>query len=52
MGLTGEGLKALGDIMEYHDLQRTSVSRAKYQQMIDKTRNYLKSHGKYVTHIE
>ena len=52
MGLTGEGLKALGDIMEYHDLQRTSVSRAKYQQMIEKTRNYLKSHGKYVTHIE
>lgn len=52
MGLSGEGLKALGDIMEYHDLQRTSVSRAKYQQMIEKTRNYLKSHGKYVTHIE
>ena len=52
MGLTGEGLKALADIMEYHDLQRTSVSRAKYQQMIEKTRNYLKSHGKYVTHIE
>ena len=52
MGLTGEGLRALGDIMEYHDLQRTSVSRAKYQQMIEKTRNYIKSHGKYVTHIE
>jgi len=52
MGLSGEGLKALADIMEYHDLQRTSVSRAKYQQMIEKTRNYLKSHGKYVTHIE
>jgi len=52
MGLSGEGLRALGDIMEYHDLQRTSVSRAKYQQMIEKTRNYLKSHGKYVTHIE
>ena len=52
MGLSGEGLRALGDIMEYHDLQRTSISRAKYQQMIEKTRNYLKSHGKYVTHIE
>ena len=52
MGLSGEGLRALGDIMEYHDLQRISVSRAKYQQMIEKTRNYLKSHGKYVTHIE
>jgi hypothetical protein len=52
MGLSGEGLRALGDIMEYHDLQRTSISRAKYQQMIEKTRNYLKSHGKHVTHIE
>lgn len=52
MGLSGEGLRALGDILAYHDLQRTSVSRAKYQQMIEKTTNYLKSHGKYVTHIE
>lgn len=52
MGLTGEGLRALGDIMEYHDLQRTSVSRSKYENMIEKTRNYLKGHGKYVTHIE
>lgn len=52
MGLTGEGLRALGDIMEYHDLQRTSVSRSKYEKMIEKTRNYLKGHGKYVTHIE
>ena len=52
MGLSGVGFRALGDIMEYHDLQRTSISRAKYQEMIEKTRNYLKSHGKYVTHIE
>jgi hypothetical protein len=52
MGLSGVGLRALGDIMEYHDLQRTSISRSKYQEMIEKTRNYLKSHGKYVTHIE
>jgi hypothetical protein len=52
MGLSGEGLKALGDIMEYHDLQRTSVSRAKYQQMIEKTGNKLRSRGKDVTTIE
>lgn len=52
MGLSGEGLRALGDIMEYHDLQRTSVSRSTYEKMIQKTTNYLKSHGKYVTHIE
>jgi hypothetical protein len=52
MGLSGEGLRALGDIMEYHDLQRTSVSRSQYEKMIEKTKNYLKGHGKYVTHIE
>ena len=52
MGLSGEGLKALGDIMEYHDLQRTSISRSQYEKMIQKTTNYLKSHGKNVTHIE
>lgn len=52
MGLSGEGLRALGDIMEYHDLQRTSVSRSTYEKMIEKTKNYLRSHGKYVTHIE
>jgi hypothetical protein len=52
MGLSGAGLRSLGDIMEYHDLQRTSISRSKYQEMIEKTRNYLKSHGKHVTTIE
>lgn len=52
MGLSGEGLRALGDIMEYHDLQRTSVSRSKYEKMIQKTTNYIKSHGKNVTHIK
>ena len=52
MGLSGEGLRALGDIMEYHDLQRTSVSRSQYEKMIQKTTNYIKSHGKNVTHIE
>lgn len=52
MGLSGVGLKAIGDIMEYHDLQRTSVPRSTYEKMIDKTRNYLKSRGKDVTVIE
>ena len=52
MGLSGIGLRALGDIMEYHDLQRTSVPRSTYERMIDKTRNYLKGRGKDVTVIE
>lgn len=52
MGLTGEGLRAIGDIMEYHDLQRSSVPRSTYEHMIDKTRNYLRGRGKDVTVIE
>jgi hypothetical protein len=49
--LSGEGLKALGDIMEYHDLQRTSIARSEYERMIRKTANYIKSHGKDVVEI-
>lgn len=49
--LSGEGLKALGDIMEYHDLQRTSIARSEYEKMIRKTANYIKSHGKDVVEI-
>jgi hypothetical protein len=49
--LSGVGLKALGEIMEYHDLQRTSVPRSTYERMIEKTKNYIRSHGKNVTTI-
>lgn len=52
MGLSGVGLKAIGDIMEYHDLQRTSIPRSTYEKMIEKTRNYLRGRGKDVTVIE
>jgi hypothetical protein len=51
MGLSGTGISALREIMEYHDLQRTSIARSQYEQMIDKTRNYLRSRGKDVTVI-
>lgn len=52
MGLSGVGINALREIHEYHDLQRTSVSRSVYESMIEKTRNYLRSRGKDVTVIE
>ena len=51
MGLSGVGIKAIKDVWEFHDLQRTSISRATYERMIQKTANYIKSHGKDVTEI-
>lgn len=38
MGLTGIGLKAAREVYEYHDIQRSSVSRAEYEKQIEKTR--------------
>lgn len=48
MGLTGEGLKALREVYEYHDLQRRSIPRSLYEQMIVKTRKRLLSQAKEV----
>ena len=52
MLLTGVGLKSIQEVLEWHHLQRTSVSRAKYEQMIEKTRNRIKSRAKDVTVIK
>ena len=51
MGLDGQGITALQNVFEYHDLQRTSVARSVYEQMIQKTRDNIKSHGKDVVVI-
>ena len=36
MGFTGEGLKCLRDLYEYHDLQRKSVTLAEYERHLKK----------------
>ena len=41
MGLTGPTIQALREVHQYHDAQRTSISRSKYEQMIEKTRRIL-----------
>lgn len=41
MGLSGPTIQALREVYEYHDLQRTSISRSTYEQMIEKTRRLL-----------
>ena len=51
MGLSGLGIKAIKDVWEYHDLQRTSIARSEYERMIQKTANYIKSQGKNVVEI-
>lgn len=51
MGLDGQGIRALTEVFEYHDLQRTSVARSVYEQQIEKTRRKIKSHGKDVVAI-
>ena len=43
MGTSGLGLVAFRDCYEYHDLQRQSVSRSVYEQMLTKTMNQLRS---------
>ena len=51
MGLDGAGIKAIQNVYEYHDLQRQSVARSFYEDMIEKTRNYIASRGKDVVVI-
>lgn len=51
MGLSGTGIKAIKELWEYHDLQRTSVARSEYERMIQKTMNHVRSHGKDVVEV-
>ena len=51
MGLSGAGIKAIKELWEYHDLQRTSVARSEYERMIQKTMNHVRSHGKDVVEV-
>lgn len=43
MGLTGPGLQALRDVIEWHDLQRSSISRSQYERVIKLTVDRVKS---------
>lgn len=43
MGLSGPAIQAIRDLMEYHQLQRTSISRAEYERYIRLTGNRIRS---------
>jgi hypothetical protein len=39
IGTTGLGLQAFKDLLEYHDLQRTAVSRSVYERHVERVTN-------------
>lgn len=51
MGLTAVGINAARDVIEYHDLQRKSISRAEYDRHIKATVNRIKSGAPEVTDV-
>lgn len=52
MGLTGEGIQAVRDLIEYADLQQSSIPRADFEKYIQKTRDYMRSNGNLVVEIK
>jgi hypothetical protein len=51
MGLDGEGIKAIRDLIEYADLQQSSIPRSEFERYIQKTKDYIRSHGDKVVEI-
>jgi hypothetical protein len=51
MGLDGPTIEALRHLIEYADLQQGSVPRSKFEQLVEKTRNYIKGNGNRVVEI-
>ena len=52
MGLDGEGIKAIRDLIEYADLQQGSISRSEFERYIQKTKDHIRSNGNLVVEIE
>jgi adenylosuccinate synthase len=51
MGLSGEGIKAVRDLIQYADLQQSSISRSEFERYIKKTKDYIKSNNDLVVEI-
>lgn len=52
MGLTGPSIQALRSVIWWHDIQRSSISRAEYEKAIKLTRDRLRSNSHNVIEIE
>lgn len=51
MGLDGPGIQAVRDLIEYADLQQSSICRSEFERYVQKTRNYIKSNSDRVVEI-
>ena len=51
LGLTGEGIQAVRELIQYADLQQSSISRSEFERYIQKTRDYIKSNNHNVVEI-
>lgn len=51
MGTTGKGLQCFRSLYEWHDLQRTSISRSEYDKHIQATTKRIKSKAPEVTDV-
>jgi hypothetical protein len=52
MGLSGEGIQAIRDLIAFADLQQGSVSRSEFEKYVQKTRDYIKSNNNKVVEIK
>jgi len=52
MGLSGEGIQAVRDLIEYADLQQSSIPRSDFEKYIQKTKDYIRSNGNLVVEIK
>ncbi len=50
--LDGEGIQACRDLIEFADLQQSSIPRSEFEKYIQKTKDYIRSHGDKVVEIE
>jgi len=51
MGLSGQGIQAVRELIEYADLQQASIPRADFEKYIQKTKDYIRSNGNLVVEI-
>jgi hypothetical protein len=51
LGLTGEGIQAIRELIQYADLQQSSIGRSEFEKYIQKTKDYIKSNNQNVVEI-
>jgi len=51
LGLSGEGIQVVRELIQYADLQQSSISRSEFERYIQKTKNYIKSNNNNVVEI-